>query len=844
MDLSFNPIGEIPPKNIIDLRPLKHLSLANCHLRELHSLFYRNLPNLKLLDLRDNQLTTINVYEFSSLINLSELYLNNNQISSIDAFAFFGLNLDRLSLANNYLQSIDSNTFFNSTIVSLNISNNNFTKFDSNIFDPLADHLKVLSLNNIETLTEPSASVTKLLSPLKTLEKIELSNLGLNSAGLSTNLFARNRQTLKHIDLSHNSFVNISARLLEDLNHLETLDLSNNSLYELSTDLLYTLSLYKNLSLIFFDDNPWSCYRCHLLYFRSWITNNQFSNRQEMNFDSLTAITLTPSTIIIENDNYNVSFPINPYQRACQVYNRCAICRYPQALSGQQVDKIDEWQLEWCTDPTVQLRVSTTEPNVGLVLALLIIVILMIVIIGVIVYYRNRGAIYFTNEDLLYGRSLADNNKSSVYNISNAIKYFADATASPPEDSLSVTSMNSLYHPANNTSNHNRPSVSGGKISHKIVNDQMYAQIKRNQLSSHRHVMSQNSYDSSGSMTLGHRGHAGRAHRLSDVSITSKNYNNNNHTYPRQHQQHYQHSSNPVTHSHHNRSSKTESLQSITSGGKNSRSSFGIPNQSKIVNENEFNRKTATLKQQRSQSSNQSMLMDDSNSSLQKSRKKVLMVNSRPVAIVPPPLTIPINQQPPSIIKSTATIRSSSTKPSINIGRKVKSFSQSSTNSSVSDGGKRIIKKRKDILPLPPPPPPTSTSPSTSSGSVASGHTSGTDEDDATNISENLPQPLCPYEEVEQDEEEMEGRSEQEEDDDENDDDHDQSSRERSPSGSIDLSPQTELPLMGICQHHQHDPDQDCFSMESLTTAAMAENGDSISVCSAASTGQCSSPEH
>ena len=83
----------------------------------------------------------------------------------------------------------------------------------------------------------------------------------------------------------------------------------------------------------------------------------------------------------------------------------------------------------------------------------------MIVIICVIIYYRNRGAIYFTNEDLLYsGRSpstipdgggggsshhpwamqsppeteVDKSTTSTVFNVSSRIRQFVNATASPP----------------------------------------------------------------------------------------------------------------------------------------------------------------------------------------------------------------------------------------------------------------------------------------------------------------------------------------------------------------------------------------------------------------------------
>ncbi|OTF73476.1 leucine-rich transmembrane protein, partial [Euroglyphus maynei] len=308
----------------------------------------------------------------------------------------------------------------------------------------------------------------RLLSPLRQLEHVELSYLRLDSHGSSTSdLFAQNRQTLRHVNLSHNSFVNISIRLLDELYQIEVLDLSHNSLYELSSSFLYILNQYRNLSLVFFDQNPWSCYRCHLLYFRNWITTPFTYQTKKHN----AKFNMTNDGLEIDANSMSPIL-LNPYQKACQIYDRCAVCRYPPNLDGIRVDLIEDWKLEWCTDPTVQLRVSTTEPNVGLVLALLIIITLIIVIICVIVYYRNRGAIYFTNEELLYGRTSGyddgttsggggimhqPHHKSSVYNISNAIRYFADATATPP-DTMSVTSADSLYHP-NSSHYHRRDSL-------------------------------------------------------------------------------------------------------------------------------------------------------------------------------------------------------------------------------------------------------------------------------------------------------------------------------------------------------------------------------------------------
>ena len=83
---------------------------------------------------------------------------------------------------------------------------------------------------------------------------------------------------------------------------------------------------------------------------------------------------------------------------------------------------------------------------------------------GVIVYYRNRGAIYFTNEDLLYGRSSTQERNGSgeteadkqstintAFNVSNRIRQFVNATASPPDSaghSIRTSSVESIDRPA------------------------------------------------------------------------------------------------------------------------------------------------------------------------------------------------------------------------------------------------------------------------------------------------------------------------------------------------------------------------------------------------------------
>lgn len=56
-------------------------------------------------------------------------------------------------------------------------------------------------------------------------------------------------------------------------------------------------------------------------------------------------------------------------------------------------------ELEWCTNPQVQLRLTASEPQVGLILAFLIILSLITVILVIVAIYRKHGAVYYTQED-------------------------------------------------------------------------------------------------------------------------------------------------------------------------------------------------------------------------------------------------------------------------------------------------------------------------------------------------------------------------------------------------------------------------------------------------------------
>jgi Leucine-rich repeat (LRR) protein len=311
LDLSGNPLIEIEPDDVKDLKPLRQLYLVGCQLTKLHSLIYQSLPNLEELDLRDNQFETLASNEFKYLKKLNNLYLNGNKLTVIVENTFNGLRLNKVSLSRNFINLFKLCAFCNSTIKELDISFNKFTEFQTDIIEPLSKTLISLNVDNNFDLQDSPTSVSNLIRPLKRLRKLSLSSMSLDD-NLPSNTFLNQRETLSSIDLSGNKFVNISAKLFEGLKRLEVLDLSSNSMYAISESVLETLNSLPTLTLLYLDSNPWSCYRCHILPLMEWI---------------------------------HTSPPA--YVNACQKDEKhsCAKCVHPQDLVGKELHSMEEWHL-------------------------------------------------------------------------------------------------------------------------------------------------------------------------------------------------------------------------------------------------------------------------------------------------------------------------------------------------------------------------------------------------------------------------------------------------------------------------------------------------------------------
>ena len=317
------------------------------------------------LDLSDNLLASLNPEEFKYLTKLKVLLLDGNQLTSILDHTFYGHSLQSLGLSRNKIKVLSACSFCNASIRRLDLSRNVIETMEATLFKPLESSLMTLNVEENTHLLNPSRSVYNMLRPLSSLRVLSLSFMNLDDS-LPEAIFVTQAKTLKILDLKGNNIVNMSVKWIDPLESLEELDMSSNKMIMLPEVFLRKLDSIKTLTSIYMNDNPWSCYRCHILSLLDWVSKK-------------------PSA----------------YESVCQRNEKlCITCTSPSDLEGHRIDSINEVQIEWCTDPTVQMRFATSEPKVGLVLAIMIIIAIIAIIVSIVIMYRRKqGATYYTHED-------------------------------------------------------------------------------------------------------------------------------------------------------------------------------------------------------------------------------------------------------------------------------------------------------------------------------------------------------------------------------------------------------------------------------------------------------------
>ncbi|GFS39269.1 hypothetical protein NPIL_399241 [Nephila pilipes] len=359
LDLSGNPLRDIDPENLKDVRPLKRFHLAKCQLVRLHSLIYQQLPNLEELDLRDNLFTYFSPEEFRHLKRLKYLHLDGNNLTVIVENTFDGHNLRHLGLSRNRIFKFSKCAFCNLSIQQLDVSYNQIINLPLDVFSPIAHSLESLDLsfNPID-----SDDLELALSPAYKLKRLSLSGMKLSQ--LSDDAFFNNGE-LRTLDLSYNSFVNISSHMFQPLRQIEEIDFSHNEFEYLDTEFLEQVQNMTTLNVLHLHSNPWSCQRCSVLPLLKWVRQSPlYSSTCDMNYESST----------------------------------CMRCAAPLSLEGRALHSLRRVDLEPCASLMPQSRVLVASSNIAIIATISVVILLIIGIVISVMIYRQQSAVYYTHE--------------------------------------------------------------------------------------------------------------------------------------------------------------------------------------------------------------------------------------------------------------------------------------------------------------------------------------------------------------------------------------------------------------------------------------------------------------
>lgn len=271
LDISSCNLSYINPQFFDNITSLTTVDLSNNPLKTLPSGVFDMLTSLDTLKLNDCKLTTLTDSTFSSLKNLKNLELAGNQLTNTDWPEVVGklIRLEYLNLRKSGLTSLSEDTFSNcSYLVTLILADNELHDLDiAATLGNSVNHLETLDLSNCKIRGpingEAFANATRMkslylsgnplfaadlqeaIAPLPKLERLFLSNCGLQNLPDNFNVF----DNLLELDISHNPLVNVFTRLLAPLEKLEYLNMGYSNLSYIGPDTFPKMTSMKRLVL-------------------------------------------------------------------------------------------------------------------------------------------------------------------------------------------------------------------------------------------------------------------------------------------------------------------------------------------------------------------------------------------------------------------------------------------------------------------------------------------------------------------------------------------------------------------------------------------------------------------
>lgn len=259
---------EIPPHEkkqedcFAFLPSLQSLNLAHnrIHNMTLFAGFFTRLSNLKILDLAFNAIQSLDGGVFSGTSiemltlkgnrlkelhgqwmwgSLSHMDLSHNDLTAVPSILIACRNLSTLLLAHNSISDMGEGSLSRLTsLKELNLSGNKFSSFTTRVLSPLLT-LQSLDMSNCSLEHIPDLSLPHLME--LNLQKNMLSNISSNFLSKSRNI--------KRLDLSHNLLTDVPRSLFRFVPGLVQLDISFNPIEVLDSTSLNNLLKLRHLDM-------------------------------------------------------------------------------------------------------------------------------------------------------------------------------------------------------------------------------------------------------------------------------------------------------------------------------------------------------------------------------------------------------------------------------------------------------------------------------------------------------------------------------------------------------------------------------------------------------------------
>ncbi|XP_066993742.2 protein artichoke [Anabrus simplex] len=244
LDLSFNPLKNLPQSALHGLFTLSFLNISNTGLTDLLPNVLASMPQLSSVDISGNKLTVIDTIR--SISNIRHIQLQNNILVLLKNDTFVNLTHEHtiLDLSNNAISDVESGAFYGlEDVHAIDISRNSISTLHRNTFDIISNFWILDASHNAITELGFIRNVSTLRFLIMSYNSIEkLPKLALANSKISL---------LHYIDLSSNKISDIHKNAFQNLKNVWDLNISRNKIHSLHADTFQNTTSLWDLNISF-----------------------------------------------------------------------------------------------------------------------------------------------------------------------------------------------------------------------------------------------------------------------------------------------------------------------------------------------------------------------------------------------------------------------------------------------------------------------------------------------------------------------------------------------------------------------------------------------------------------